>query len=49
MIINRKAIKAIEPYFNQRLVVHLTVKIPEPALVPRLKVAPFLSWIEKGG
>lgn len=48
MIINRKAIKEIETYFNQRLVVHLTVKTPEQALVPRLKVAPFLSWIEKG-
>lgn len=48
MIINRKAIKEIEPYFNQRLVVHLTVPTPEKALVVRLKVAPFLSWVEKG-
>jgi two-component system response regulator LytT len=48
MIINRKAIKDIETYFNQKLVVHLTVQIPEQALVSRLKVAPFLSWIEKG-
>ena len=48
MIINRKAIKEIETYFNQRLVVHLMVKTPEQALVPRLKVAPFLAWIEKG-
>jgi two-component system, LytTR family, response regulator LytT len=48
MIINRKAIKEIETYFNQRLVVHLTVTAPEQVLVPRLKVAPFLTWIEKG-
>lgn len=47
MIINKKAIKEIEPYFNQRLVVHLTLKTPEQALVPRLKVAPFLSWVER--
>jgi two-component system, LytTR family, response regulator LytT len=47
MIINKKAIKEIETYFNQRLVVHLKVPTPEQALVPRLKVAPFLSWIEK--
>ena len=47
MIINRKAIKDIETYFNQRLVVHLTVPTPEQALVSRLKVAPFLAWIEK--
>jgi DNA-binding LytR/AlgR family response regulator len=48
MLINRKAIKEIEPYFNQRIVVHLTISTPEKALVPRLKVAPFLSWVEKG-
>jgi two-component system, LytTR family, response regulator LytT len=48
MLISKKSIKEIENYFNQRLVVHLTVPIPEKALVPRLKVAPFLSWIEKG-
>ncbi len=48
MIINRKAIKEIETYFNQRIVVYLTVPTPEKALVPRLKVSPFLSWIEKG-
>ncbi len=48
MLINRKAIKEIEPYFNQRLVVHLTVPTPEKPLVSRLKVTPFLSWIEKG-
>ncbi len=47
MIVNRKAIKEIEPYFNQRLVVHLTVPTPEHALVPRLKVTPFLAWVEK--
>jgi two-component system, LytTR family, response regulator LytT len=48
MLISKKSIKEIETYFNQRIVVHLTVPIPEKALVPRLKVAPFLSWIEKG-
>lgn len=48
MIVNRKAIKEIEPHFNQRIVVQLTVSIPEQALVPRLKVTPFLNWIEKG-
>jgi two-component system, LytTR family, response regulator LytT len=48
MIINRKSVKEIETYFNQRLVVHLTVPTPEKALVSRMKVAPFLSWVEKG-
>lgn len=48
MIVNRQAIKDVETYTNQRIVVHLTVPTPENALVPRLKVKPFLSWMEKG-
>jgi two-component system, LytTR family, response regulator LytT len=48
MIVNRQAIKDVESYSNQRIVVHLTVFTPENVLVPRLKVKPFLSWMEKG-
>jgi two-component system, LytTR family, response regulator LytT len=48
MIVNRHAIKDLETYTNQRIVVHLTVPTPENVFVPRLKVKPFLSWIEKG-
>lgn len=48
MIISRYAIKEIEPYFNQRIVVQLTIPTQEKALVPRLKVASFLSWVENG-
>jgi DNA-binding LytR/AlgR family response regulator len=48
MIINKKAIKEIEPYFNQKFVAQLTLPTPEKALVSRLKVAPFLHWLEKG-
>jgi DNA-binding LytR/AlgR family response regulator len=48
MIVNRHAIKDVESHPNQRMVVHLTVPTPEDALVPRLKVKPFLSWMEKG-
>jgi two-component system, LytTR family, response regulator LytT len=48
MIVNRQAIKDVETYTNQRIVVHLTVPAPENAIVPRLKVKPFLSWMEKG-
>jgi two-component system, LytTR family, response regulator LytT len=46
MIVNRKAIKDIEPYFNRKMVVHLAVSFPEKAIVSRLKVSPFLEWIE---
>ena len=45
-IINRKAIKEIAPYFNQRLVLHLIVSAPEQIIVPRLKVRLFLNWME---
>ena len=48
MIVNRKAIKEIEPHFNQRVVVKLTIVTPEQNLVSRQKVTSFLSWIEKG-
>jgi two-component system, LytTR family, response regulator LytT len=48
MIVNRQAIKDVGTYPNQRIVVHLTVPTPENAIIPRLKVKAFLSWIEKG-
>jgi two-component system, LytTR family, response regulator LytT len=48
MIINRKAIKGVENYSNQRIIVHLTLSTPENAIVPRAKIKPFLNWIEKG-
>ena len=48
MIVNRQAIKDVQTHANQRIVVHLIVPTPENAIVPRLKVKPFLSWIEKG-
>ena len=48
MIVNRQAIKDVETYPNQRKVVHLILPTSEDAVVPRAKVKPFLSWIEKG-
>jgi two-component system, LytTR family, response regulator LytT len=48
MIVNRKAVKEIETYFNQRITVHLTISTPEKIIVPRPTVSPFLTWIEKG-
>ena len=48
MIVNREALKDVETYFNQRMVLHLTVPTQEKLLVPRFKVKPFLSWMERG-
>ena len=48
MIVNRQAIEGVESYANQRMMVHLRVATPEKVVVPRLKVRPFLNWMEKG-
>ena len=47
MIINRFAIKAIEPYFNRKVIVRLTVNNKDKAIVSRLKVTSFKKWLEK--
>ena len=44
-IVNRSAIKEIEPYFNRKMVVNLGANIEKP-IVSRLKVAPFLDWLK---
>ena len=46
MIVNKQAIKEIESFQNQKMAVQLTIATTEQVLVPRLKVAPFLNWIE---
>lgn len=48
MIINRDAVKEIESYFNRKVVARLSIDTPEKAIVSRLKVPLFLSWVEKG-
>ncbi|MEL6538370.1 MAG: LytTR family DNA-binding domain-containing protein [Bacteroidota bacterium] len=47
MVVHRKAIKEIEPYYHRKVVVTLTFPIPEKAVVSRLKVTPFLDWVER--
>lgn len=47
MIVKRGAIREIEPYFNRKLSVHLSVDADERIVVSRLKVPAFLDWIEK--
>jgi two-component system, LytTR family, response regulator LytT len=48
MLINRRAIKEIEPYIHQKQNVHLTIPFAEKVIVSKLRVAAFLHWIEKG-
>lgn len=47
MIIHRRAITEIEPYFNQKVTLGLCCKPADKPIVSRLKVTAFLSWIEK--
>ena len=45
-IVNRKAIKETEHYFGQKMIVHLSFPTAEKFLLSRVKVTPFLSWLE---
>ena len=47
MIVNRKAVKEIEPFFNRKVIVKTNLLLDEKAIVSRLKVTPFIKWIEK--
>ncbi|RNC83775.1 MAG: DNA-binding response regulator [Balneola sp.] len=46
MIINRQAIKDIEPYFNRKVIVNFEFSTPKKAIVSRLKVSAFMEWLE---
>jgi two-component system response regulator LytT len=48
MILNRDAIFEMEPFFNRRVIVTLKIPTTDRPLVSRLKVTPFLEWVEKG-
>lgn len=47
VLMNRSAIQEIEPYFNRKVIVKLKNDVVEPVVVSRLKVSPFLTWIER--
>lgn len=47
MIVQRRAITTIEPYFNRKVVLTLLCTPTEKPIVSRLKVTPFLKWVER--
>lgn len=47
MIVNRNAVAEIEPYFNRKVIVKLNINLPEQVVVSRLKVSPFMKWLEQ--
>lgn len=46
MLLNRNAVESYEPYFNRKIVLHLSVKVEEKPVVSRLKVTDFKKWLE---
>jgi len=47
MLISRKAIDSYEPYFNRKIILHLSLKTEEKPVVSRLKVSEFKKWLEQ--
>jgi two-component system, LytTR family, response regulator LytT len=45
-LVNRKAVKDASRYFNRKILVNLTFNYPGQILVSRLKVQPFIEWLE---
>jgi DNA-binding LytR/AlgR family response regulator len=46
MLVNRRAVVSLEPYFNRKVLAHLRVSLDTQAIVSRLKVAAFKAWLE---
>jgi two-component system response regulator LytT len=47
VLLNKKAIKEIQPYFKRKVIVKTDLKIEEQLIVSRLKVTEFMNWIEQ--
>mgnify|MGYP000278909060 FL=1 len=47
MLVNRKAIRSFEPYFNRKIALQLTIKLEDRVVVSRLKVGAFKEWLER--
>jgi two-component system, LytTR family, response regulator LytT len=46
-LINKQAVKEIQPYFNRKVSIKTSVKLSETLVVSRLKVTEFMNWMEK--
>lgn len=47
VLLNKNAIKEVQPYFNRKVIIKTDLKIKEQLIVSRLKVSEFMSWIEQ--
>ncbi|MEM6346236.1 MAG: LytTR family DNA-binding domain-containing protein [Bacteroidota bacterium] len=46
MMLNRAAIREIAPYFNRKVIIKLPFILSQNVIVSRLKVTPFMNWVE---
>jgi len=46
MLVNKDAVRSIEPYLNRKIIVHTKISLPEKLIVSRLKVTAFKDWLE---
>jgi two-component system response regulator LytT len=47
VLLNKKAIKEVQPYFKRKVIIKTDLKIEEQLIVSRLKVTEFMNWIEQ--
>ncbi|NJO92289.1 MAG: LytTR family transcriptional regulator [Chloroflexia bacterium] len=47
VLLNKNAIKKVQPYFNRKVIIKTDVRIKEQLIVSRLKVSEFMNWIEQ--
>jgi len=47
VLLNKNAIKEVQPYFNRKVIIKTAVRTNEQLIVSRLKVTEFMNWIEQ--
>jgi two-component system, LytTR family, response regulator LytT len=47
VLLNKNAIKEIQPFFNRKVIIKTDLKVKEQLIVSRLKVTEFMNWIEQ--
>jgi two-component system response regulator LytT len=47
VLLNKKVIKEVQPYFNRKVIIKTDLKTEEQLIVSRLKVTEFMNWIEQ--
>ena len=47
VLISRRAVQEIQPYFNRKMIIRPPFPFSEKLIVSRLKVSPFMHWMEQ--